>query len=271
MKHLVALLAIAIVGCKSGDKPAPTPVPTETGSSAGSATAGSAMAGSGSGSGAGAGAATTGSGSGSNAVTCLITIAMTRTNISWSGGGISEGHSDYKPGEPPHLDVLKAVAPGCEAFLTADDNLKYQDVIAVMDSIMKLGLVNISLGKAGDTPTPKKTTRPQPNIDMKWVKGADGKLTLQGTLDPMSGNAVSKDTLVLVITKTQVTFKGEVLGKPDDAAIDVKIAAKLPPSPKDPTLIIQADASTSSATINRVITAASNQGYTNVLFAVKNK
>jgi biopolymer transport protein ExbD len=267
MKHLVALLAIAIVGCKSGDKPAPAPTPTETGSSAGSATAGSgsAMAGSGSGS------AMTGSGSGSNAATCLITIAMTRTNISWSGGGISEGHSDYKPGEPPHLDVLKVVAPTCEAFLTADDNLKYQDVIAVMDSIVKLGLVNISLGKAGDKPTPQKTTRPQPNIDMKWVKGADGKLTLQGTLDPLSGNTVSKDTLVLVITKTQVTFKGEVLGKPDDAAIDVKIAAKLPASPKDPTLIIQADANTSSATINRVITAATNQGYTNVLFAVKNK
>jgi hypothetical protein len=140
-----------------------------------------------------------------------------------------------------------------------------------MDAVVKLGLVNISLGKPGDTPTPKKTTRPQPDIDMKWVKGPDGKPMLQGTLDRMSGSSISKDTLVLVISKTQVTFKGEAIGKPDDEAIDVKIAAKLPASPKDPTLIIQADASTPSATINRVITAAGNQGYTNVLFAVKNK
>jgi biopolymer transport protein ExbD len=269
MKHLAALLVIAIVGCKSGDKTGSTGSGDNggTGSSTGSSTtgSGSAMTGSGSGS------AMSGSGSGSNAVTCLITIAMTQTNISWSGGGISEGHSDYKPGEPPHLDVLKAVAPTCTAFLTADDNLKYQDVIAVMDAIVKLGLVNISLGKAGDTPTPHKTTRPQPDIDIKWVKGPDGKPMLQGTLDPMSGSSISKDTLVLVISRTQVTFKGEVLGKPDDDALDIKIAAKLPPSPKDPTLIIQADASTSSATINRAITAASNQGYTNVMFAVKNK
>jgi biopolymer transport protein ExbD len=260
MKHLVALLAIAIVGCKS-DKPTPAPTPTETGSGSSSGSAGSGSAGSGSGS----------AGSGSNAAACLITIALTQTNISWSGGGISEGHSDYKPGEPPHLDVLKAVDPRCDAFLTADDNMKYQDVISVMDSVVKLGLVNISLGKPGDVPTKKKTTRPQPNIDMKWVKGPDGKLTLQGSLDPLSGNALAKDTLVLVISKTQVTLEGEELGKPDDEALDVKIAAKLPASPKDPTLIIQADANTSSATINRAITAATNQGYTNVMFAVKNK
>jgi len=211
-----------------------------------------------------------GSGSSSTAPTCLITITLTRSNISWTGGGISAGHSDYKPGEPPHIDVLKAVAPTCEAFLVAANDLKYQDVISVMDSIIKLGLVNISLGEAGDPPT-KKTVRPQPDMDMKWVTGADGKPTLEGTMDPLSGNVVSKDTPVLVITKTQVMFKGEVIGKSDDDQIGDKIAAKLPANPKDPTLILQADADTSALTINHVIWAVSKQGYTDTLFAVKNK
>ncbi|MEO8846846.1 MAG: biopolymer transporter ExbD [Kofleriaceae bacterium] len=271
MRHLVALVVIAIVGCKSGDKPAPTPTPTEAGAGSSTATgSGSAAAGSAAAGSAAAGSAAAGSGSGSSTPTCVLTIALTQTNLSWSGGGISEGHSDYKPGEPPHVDVLKAVDPRCATLLTAADTMKYQDVIAVMDALVKLGLVNISLGKAGDPPT-KRTTRPQPNIDMKWIKSADGKPTLQGTLDPMSGSPIAKDTLVLVITKTQVTFKGEVLATPDDDKLGDKITAKLPADPKDPTLIIQADANTSSRTIARVIEAAGVRGYTNVLFAVKNK
>ena len=256
MKHVAALLMVAIVGCKSGDT-----------SGSGSATMGSGSAIAGSGSDSGSGSAMAGSGSGSTAPACLITITLTRTNISWTGGGISEGHSDYKPGEPPHLDVLRAVAPTCEAFLVAANDLKYRDVISVMDAIIKLGLVDVSLGEAGNPPT-KKTARPQPN-DLKWVTGPDGKPMIQ--MAPLAGNAALKDVPVLVITKTQVMFKGDVIGKPDDDQIGDKIAAKLPANPKDPMVILQADADTSALTINHVIWAVSKRGYTDTLFAVKNK
>jgi biopolymer transport protein ExbD len=227
MKHL-ALVMIAIVACKS-DKPAPpAPTPTDLGSGSGS----SAIA----------------AGSGSGSAACVIKVTLTQTNVAWDGGGV-KGQSDFKQGEKPHLDALNGLK--CSAWLVADDKMLYQDVIAVMDALVQLGITDVALGN------PKKPT----DASSGSGSAAPTKPDLTGDLE---------DAPVLIITKTEVTFHGKLVGKPDDEALATKLAALLPKDPKDPTFIIQADKDTAAKTINRVVTAAGNQGY-NVLFAVKNK
>ena len=73
------------------------------------------------------------------------------------------------------------------------------------------------------------------------------------------------------MSKTEVKVFGKSVGKPDDDALGASITAALPAAPKDPTLIIQADRSLTFAPIRAAIDAAAKVGYTNVLFAVKNK
>jgi len=230
MKHL-ALALIAIVACKSDKPPTPAPTPT-TPSGTGSGSGSSVIA-------AGSDLGSAGAGSGSAA--CVIKVTMSQTNISWNGGGV-KGQTDFKPGEPAHLDALNGLTK-CAVWLVADDKLVYQDVVTTMDRLIKMGLVNVSLA---DPANSKPGPAPDPS----------GKL---------------RDEPVVIITKTEVRFRDKVIGKPDDDAITAKLTAVLPKDPKDPTLIIQADKDTSAKTINRVVTAASNQGYANVLFAVKNK
>ncbi|HET9987180.1 MAG TPA: hypothetical protein VFQ65_01640 [Kofleriaceae bacterium] len=260
MKSLIVVCVLGVVGCKQGGK---EPATGSAGSaSTGSASAGSSTVGSG-------GSATAGSAAG-----CVITVAIKPGSITYDGGGIA-GNVDRKPGEAPNLDVLKPLAAKCSAFVIADPTLLYQDVITVMDTLVKDGIVNVSLGKPGDKPPaggdrPKRADLPPDLITSEWKTDASGKLVLEGAIKPQPAvKARLRDVPVVVVTKTQVMFHGEEVAKPDDTALDTKVAAVLPANPKDPTLILQADAQTPAATINGIIAAANNQGYTELLFAVK--
>jgi biopolymer transport protein ExbD len=191
-------------------------------------------------------------GSGAGSAACVITVAIRTTSITYEGGGIA-GNVDRKPGEAPNLDVLKQFAGKCSAFVTAEPTLQYQDVITVMDTLVKDGIVDVSLGKPGDTP---------PTDPVKHPDLGSGAIKSVGRLETSP---------VLIVTKTQVMFQGKAIAKLDDAALEQDVGVALPASPKDPALILQADAQTSAALINRIITIAKDRGYTELLFAVKSK
>jgi biopolymer transport protein ExbD len=258
MKHVLVSCALAVVGCKQQAQP--PPAPTGSGSSSGSGTTGSATAGSASGS----------------AARCVITVAINVGTITYDGGGLA-GNVDRKPGEAPNLDVLKQFAGKCSAFVTADPSLLYQDVILVMDTLVKDGIVDVSLGKPGDKPPATDDTKKHPDLPAdvikgEWKTGPDGRLMLEGTIKPQPAVAERlKNTPVLIVSKTQVMFQGKEIGKPDDSALAEEITVALPASPKDPTLILQADAQTPAAAITKIIDAARERGYTDLLFAVKTK
>jgi biopolymer transport protein ExbD len=242
MKALIVSCVMVVAGCKQGDKP-----PAEHGSGAqpgSGSSSGSAVAiGSGSGSAAGSGA-----GSGA----CVITVAIRTGTITYEGGGIA-GNVDRKPGEAPNLDVLKRFAGKCSAFVTADPTLQYQDVITVMDTLVKDGIVDVSLGKPGDPPSTDA------------VKHTDLGSGAIKTIDRV------KTTPILIVTKTEVMFQGKEIAKLADPALEQEVSVELPANPKDPALILQADAQTPAGTINRLITVAKDRGYTELLFAVKTK
>src|SRR5258706_13672263 len=101
-----------------------------------------------------------------------------------------------------------------------------------------------------------------PAIKSEWK---DGKLTLTGKFDAKKPPTSAP---IIIISKTEVTIAGKKVGKPDDGApLAAEISAALPGSPKDPIVIIQADASLSYAPIKAAIEAAKAAGYDNVLFA----
>lgn len=232
MKLAIVACVVLGVGCKQGAK---------------------AGAGSGSGSGWAAGS---GSASASGSGSCVIVVQIKPGTITYDGGGIA-GNVDRKPGEAPNLDVLKPFAGKCAAFVTADPSLQYQDVVTVIDTLVKDGIVDVSLGKAGDPPPARdRPVHPDHATDVTTV----------WKLAP-----AAKTTPVLIVSKTQVLLEGKEIAEPGDGALQDEIAAALPANPKDPALILQADAATPAATLDRVIAAASQRGYTNVLFAVKTK
>src|SRR4051812_4150175 len=217
MKALLVSCVLITVACKQGDKPAGT------------------HAGSGSGSGSGSSVISAGSGSGSGQ--CIITVAIRPGTITYDGGGIA-GNVDRKPGEAPNLDVLKPFAGKCATLVTADPSLLYQDVIVVMDTLVKDGIVDISLGKPGDKPTTERPIHPDLGsnaVKTEWKTGPDGRLVLEGTLDKsVSSTELVKNALVLIVSKTQVLLQNKEIAKPDDAALEDEISAALPANPKDP-------------------------------------
>jgi biopolymer transport protein ExbD len=179
-----------------------------------------------------------------------VTVAINLGSITYDGGGIA-GNVDRKTNEAPNLDMLKPLAATCSAYVTADPGLAYQDVITVIDTLRLDGFTAIALGKAGDPPTTDHTHSATPPSDVT--------------------SAVLHDALAVSVSKTQVLVRGKVIANLDDPALDAKLAAALPASPKDPTLIVAADAHTPVRTLDHVLAVAKLQGYTNPQFAVTKK
>ena len=156
---------------------------------------------------------------------CELKIQLTATKLSYEGGGL-KGELPWKPGTAPDASVFKPLAGTCTAMLLPTNDLIYQDVIAVMDAIIKVGLVDISLGDGAKTPAkaPKSTGTPDPGIKVSW--GSDGSLT--GTLTGPPRRDQLKSAPVIIMTKTEVMFAGKTVGKIGDADLSSEIEKALP-------------------------------------------
>jgi biopolymer transport protein ExbD len=232
MKHLVLAIAFVTVSCKSEKAPPPPPAPEPVAVAVASAPPPVSPA-----------------VVAAPPADCHLRIAIAVDKIAWDGA--LTGSSAWKAGDKPNLAALEA-RRGCHAQIASADTVKYQDVITVMDNLVTLGITDIALGgdalpmqAAGSGATPHVSALPD-------------KATLQ-------------NAPLIVITKTQVLLKDKVIGKPGDADLQAKLVAALPPKPSDPTAILQADQNTSSITVMRVVNAASQTGYTNLLFAVTSR
>jgi biopolymer transport protein ExbD len=138
------------------------------------------------------------------------------------------------------------------------DDAAYQSLITVMDIAMKAGFQDIGLGD--DSPAgghdPSEPSDPLP-------------------IGSGSGSAALRRVPIIGITKTEVTVNGRRIGAPTDNLLE-PIAAALRdlalqrPDPR-PTAILQADTATPARTINEAVAAAKQAGFTNLLFAVKNR
>jgi biopolymer transport protein ExbD len=175
---------------------------------------------------------------------CAVKVAVTKDKITWDGGGIT--------GEAPRatadLSALAPLAGTCSVDMTAADDLTYQQVIDVMDQLVKHGLKDIGLGTADDS-ADSKATAPRP----------DG-------IPPDVAKAP-----IIVITTKEVTVNGKVVAELADGDFSALLAAALPPNPTDPTIVLQCDKALDYGAVRIALETADKAGYTNVLFAVKTK
>jgi len=166
--------------------------------------------------------------------------------------------------------------------VAAQSDVAYQDVIAVMDHSVKVGLTEVALSDPGtlvvklaDADPKGARTDCKPEVaTAKDVAPAPAMPAL-----PAKDNALA-DAPVVIITKTDVTLR---IAKKDESIGSVAELAKGSGKVADLTrqlpaktasnaiVILQADQATPAAVINRIVTTLKLSCYDNVLFAVKNK
>lgn len=193
------------------------------------------------------------------------------------------------------LRKLKATdCPPSSAELASAPDVAYRDVIATMDVSIKAGVPDVGLSEPDKLSVPLATANPKgapsdcPPAVLHLADNAPGdhsSPTRDHAMPPDNQGPPStntKDALasapVLVITKDALSLSAgstkTELGSIADASKGtgnfVALTKALPPT-KNGLLILQADASTPIAVINRVVSTAKAAGYTNVMFAVKKK
>jgi biopolymer transport protein ExbD len=132
--------------------------------------------------------------------------------------------------------------------MTAADDLTYQQVIDVMDQLIKHGVKDVGLSSGADS-TDSTAAPPRPDGIPPDVKNAP----------------------IIVLSMKEVQVNGKVVAEIADGDFSALLTAALPPNPTDPTVVIQADKALDYRAVRIAIETADKAGYDNVLFAVKTK
>jgi len=164
----------------------------------------------------------------------------------------------------------------------------YQDVITAMDHAIKVGFVDTGvLDPAALSVSFDDSAARQKHAPAHCVGSASAAAVSTSTrlasASPAGAAPTNPDLAkapVIVITRTSVELAGKDVGTAAKLAagkgpIDALVKALKALTPAEGAgagiLILQADASTSMALINRVIESGKAAGFANALFAVKNK
>ena len=163
--------------------------------------------------------------------------------------------------------------------LAADKDVSYQDVIHVMDVSVKLGLTNVGLTDAKSLPVllggVPDGTPADCNNGSVHVAAAATPPSPSLPSPPPSAQDNLKQAPVVIITKTEIDVAGKLVVKLDELGTDAgniaELTAALPKPAPAAMAILQADQDTPMNVMNRVVQTVKAAGYSNLLFAVKNK
>jgi biopolymer transport protein ExbD len=278
-------------------------------------------------------------GSGAAQPSCAVEIVLDEKgdSIATAAGACRAPRVDGKPDKlwlEAELGALRATLTWCtaDAVVVAETG-PYQELITVMDIAVKEGFIDVNIGDRSDLtfpatgstnlhcklpkpPPPTPVARPAPPppeapvippLTPDEVRRLEEQKPLQIPVPD------TKETLqqapVIIVTKTEVTFQGQLIAAVDDVAKDpqaLKLLAERLAASAEATkhalahgdlprelvqacedakrglrpvpgqicpvglAILQADESTDMRVINSVIHTAKAQGFDNLLFAVKN-
>ena len=162
--------------------------------------------------------------------------------------------------------------------LAADDDVSYQEVIHAMDVSVKLGLTNVGITDAKSLPVmlggvPDGTPADCSNATLHVAAATPQPHSVPSA--PPSSQDRLKHAPVVIVTKTEIDVAGKLVVKLDDlgtgAGNITELASALPKAPPDAMAILQADQDTPMNVMDRVVQTLKASGYSNLLFAVKNK
>lgn len=166
--------------------------------------------------------------------------------------------------------------------LAADEGIAYQDVIHAMDVAVKVGLTDVGLTDAKSLPvtlggipdgTPADCNNGSVHATAAAKPASPALASPPGPLPSAQDNL--KQAPVVIVTKTEIDVAGKTIVKLDELGTGTgnitELAAALPKPAPATMAIVQADKDTPSKVINRVVLTLKAAGYSNLLFAVKNK
>jgi biopolymer transport protein ExbD len=165
--------------------------------------------------------------------------------------------------------------------LASEDEVLYKDVIHTMDVAVKVGLSEVGLSTVEELSAPmndatadKSTQAHCPATTIALESGSAAPLRKPAPVLTGSGSDALAKAPVVIITRDEITVGGSRVASVKEStkgtgAFD-ELAKALPPA-RDGLLILQADESTPSVVIDRVVTTSKAAGFDNILFAVKKR
>ncbi|HTL34803.1 MAG TPA: hypothetical protein VL326_16860 [Kofleriaceae bacterium] len=237
-----------------------------------------------------------------------LAVFVTKEGV-WIASGAGKEGRCFKPSKNGALDVNALqiefeqwIRKDCKPVieLAAENDVKYQDMIQVMDVATQIGLPDVAMASVGELPVsfhgaePATAAEhcPATTIQTSGSTGSTvaGHKTVAGAADPSAPSSMAK-ALVVVVTRDAIMLNGMEAGSGATPAVKPttnvvvalptvekgtgsidELAKELPKAASgDSPLVLQADQQTSALVISRVIETAKGAGYTNILFAVKNK
>jgi biopolymer transport protein ExbD len=165
-------------------------------------------------------------------------------------------------------------APSMEIGAAAD--VKYQEVVSVMDVAMKVGIVDVGMASMSALPVKldADSTKDAAHCPAMVVADAPAAPVSAAAAPPVTstGSALAKAPVV-VVTRDGIFVAGKrVVWLVDLARTKGTIAALVAALPtSDHSVILQAEESSDMNIIVRVLETLKGAGYDNVMFVVKNK
>jgi biopolymer transport protein ExbD len=179
--------------------------------------------------------------------------------------------------------MARAAPPGCAAVeVAAESGVKYQQLIAVMDAAMAVGLRDVGLVDPGGLSLPLRDPRPSdraapacgdpvPGCPVAPPGGATA------TAPAPAGGPLTDAIVVVVPADGSVTLNGKKIATAAEAKAGDRIEplykelrAKMDPAGAR-ALVLQVDRSIDARLVNRIVVTCQAAGYHNILFAVRNK
>lgn len=179
--------------------------------------------------------------------------------------------------------LAKSAPPGCAAVeVAAESGVKYQQLIAVMDAAMAVGLRDVGLTEPAALSLPLRDSRPSDRVapacgDPVPSCSVDPPGGATATVPAPAGGPLTDAIVVVVPTDGSVTINGKQVATAAEAKAGDRIEplykelrAKMDPAgPR--ALVLQVDRSIDARLVNRIVVTSQAAGYHNILFAVRNK
>jgi biopolymer transport protein ExbD len=171
------------------------------------------------------------------------------------------------------LAQAKLAACALSLEIAGTRGVVYQDLIHAMDIAQKVGIPDPGLSQPGELAV--SFAGADPGTAKRRCKPPVTKAAAQPVRNEPARREHLAGALVVIVTSQELTVAGRRVASVADvlagSGVVKPLAAALPANPDHLPAVLQADAVTDMAVINRIVQTAQHAGYNDVLFVVKSR